>query len=81
MLAKQPDLCIHFEPEADILNKDSLIDKLSIMYFNKRKYLNGLLSYLHQLQDEGKIEVYSQRLWGGSYFIEGYPAIIWKIKK
>jgi hypothetical protein len=51
------------------------------MYFNKRKYLNGLLSYLYQLQDEGKIEVYHQRLWGGSYFIEGYPAIIWKIKK
>ena len=81
LLAKQPDLCIHFEPEADILDKNSLVDKLSIMYFNKRKYLNGLLSYLHQLQDEGKIEVYSQRLWGGSYFIEGYPAIIWKIKK
>lgn len=81
LFAKQPELCIHFEPEADILNKDSLVDKLSIMYFNKRKYLNGLLSYLHQLQDEGKIEVYSQRLWGGSYFIEGYPAIIWKIKK
>lgn len=81
LLAKQPELCIHFEPEADILNKNSLVDKLSIMYFNKRKYLNGLLSYLHQLQDEGKIEVYSQRLWGGSYFIEGYPAIIWKIKK
>lgn len=81
LFTKQPELCVHFEPEADLLDKNSLVDKLSIMYFNKRKYLNGLLSYLYQLQDEGKIEVYHQRLWGGSYFIEGYPAIIWKIKK
>jgi hypothetical protein len=81
LLAKEPELCIHFEPEADILNKNSLVDKLSIMYFNKRKYLNGFLSYLNQLQDEGKIEIITKRLYGGSYFIEGYPAIIWKIKK
>lgn len=81
LLAKQPDLCIHFEPEADILDKNSLVDKLSVMYFNKRKYLNGFLTYLNQLQDEGKIEIITKRLYGGSYFIEGYPAIIWKIKK
>ena len=81
LLAKKPKLCIHFEPEADILDENSLVDKLSIMYFNKRKYLNGFLAYLNQLQDEGKIEVITKRLYGGSYFIEGYPAIIWKIKK
>ena len=81
LLVKKPELCIHFEPEAKILDENSLVDKLSILYFNKRKYLNGLLDYLNQLQDEGKIEVSSQRLYGGSYFIEGYSAIIWKIKK
>ena len=81
ILAKQPDLCIHFEPEAKMLNEDSLVDKLSILYFNKRKYLKGYLSYLESLQAEGKIEIHTQRLYGGSYFIEGYPAIIWKIKK
>ena len=81
ILAKQPDLCIHFEPEARILDENNLVDKLSILYFNKRKYLKGYLSYLESLQDEGKIEIKTQRLYGGSYFIEGYPAIIWKIKK
>jgi hypothetical protein len=81
ILAKQPDLCIHFEPEAKMLNEDSLVDKLSILYFNKRKYLKGYLEYLENLQTEGKIEIHTQRLYGGSYFIEGYPTIIWKIKK
>jgi hypothetical protein len=64
-----------------MLNEDSLVDKLSILYFNKRKYLKGYLAYLESLQAEGKIEIHTQRLYGGSYFIEGYPAIIWKIKK
>jgi hypothetical protein len=81
LIAKKPEVCIHFEPSSELLNKNSLVDKLSIMYFNKRKYLNGYLTYLKDLEEQGIIEVFSQRLYGGSYFIEGYPLIIWKIKK
>lgn len=81
LLVKRPEICIHFEPEAEILNSKSLVDRLSVMYFKKRKYLNGLLTYLRRLQEEGKIEMEYKRLWGGSYFIEGYPVLIWKIKK
>jgi len=81
LIAKKPEVCIHFEPSSELLDKDSLVDKLSILYFNKRKYLNGYLTYLKSLEEQGIIEVFSQRLYGGSYFIEGYPLIIWKIKK
>jgi len=81
LIAKKPKMCIHFEPSSELLNKNILIDKLSILYFNKRKYLKGYLTYLKQLEQEGKIEIInSQRLYGGSYFIEGYPVIIWKPK-
>lgn len=82
LLAKKPDLCINFEPSSELLDNNQLVDKLSILYFEKRKYLNGYLTYLEQLEQEGKIEILlKQRLYGGSYFIEGYPVIIWKIKK
>jgi hypothetical protein len=82
LIFKQPDLCIHFEPSSELLNENSLVDKLSILYFNKRKYLKGYLTYLKQLEKENKIEIINtQRLQGGSYFIEGYPVIIWKLKK
>jgi hypothetical protein len=81
LLEKKPKLCINFEPSAELLNENNLVDKLSILYFNKRKYLNGYLTYLKKLENEGKIEIINaQRIFGGSYFIEGYPVIIWKIK-
>jgi hypothetical protein len=81
LIAKKPEICIHFEPSSELLDENSLVDKLSILYFNKRKYLNGYLTYLKQLEQEDKIEIIkTQRLYGGSYFIEGYPVIIWKPK-
>jgi hypothetical protein len=82
ILAKKPDLCINFEPLSEILNENSLVDKLSILYFSKRNYLKNYLTYLEQLESEGKIEIIlKKRLFGGSYFIEGYPVVIWKPKK
>jgi hypothetical protein len=81
LISKKPEICIHFEPSAELLNENNLVDKLSIMYFNKRKYLKNYLTYLRQLEKENKIEILlSQRIFGGSYFIEGYPVIIWKVK-
>jgi hypothetical protein len=81
LITKKPEVCIHFEPSSEILNENNLVDKLSILYFNKRKYLKGYLTYLKQLEQENKIEIIkTQRLYGGSYFIEGYPVIIWKPK-
>ena len=82
LLTKKPDLCLNFEPCSELLNENSLVDKLCILYSEKRKYLNGYLSYLEQLEQEGKIKIIiKQRLYGGSLYLEGYPVIIWKIKK
>ena len=78
IIDKKPDLCINFEPLAEVLDKNSLIDNLSILYFEKRNYL----TYLKELETQGIIEIIKeQRLYGGSYFIEGYPIVIWKPKK
>jgi hypothetical protein len=81
LISKKPELCINFEPLAELLNPDSLVDNLSIRYFEKRNYLKGYLTYLRELQSRGIVEIIrEQRLWGGSYFIEGYSLVIWRPK-
>jgi hypothetical protein len=82
LLIKKPDLCINFEPCSELLNENNLVDKLCILYSEKRNYLKGYLSYLEQLEQEGKIEIIlKKRLFGGGLYLEGYPIIIWKVKK
>ena len=82
LVSQKPDLCINFEPMTELLDEDNLLDKLSILYCKKRNYLKNYLSYLRELEKEDKIEIIKeQRLYGGSYFLEGYPIVIWKPKK
>ena len=81
LLVKKPSLCIHFEPIDELLDNTQLIDNLSIQYFRKRNYLKGFLPYLEELEKQDKIEIIKkQRIYTGSYFIEGHSLIIWKIK-
>lgn len=81
LLVKKPNICIHFEPIDELLDENNLIDSLSIKYFRKRNYLNGFLPYLEQLEKENKIEILNkQRIFSGSYFIEGHSLIVWKVK-
>ena len=82
LLVKEPEICIHFEPIDELLDDNNLIDSLSVKYFRKRNYLKGFLPYLEQLEKENKIEIIKkQRIFSGSYFIEGHSLIVWKIKK
>jgi len=79
---KSPDICINIEPMSELLDDNNLIDSLSVKYFDKRKYLNGFLSHLNNLEKEGKIEIIKQqRIFSGSYFIEGHSLVVWKINK
>lgn len=81
ILEKRPAICVHLEPIDELLNKDELLDFLSIKYFRKRNYLNGFLPYLEQLEKLGKIEIIKkQRIFTGSYFIEGHSLVVWKVK-
>ena len=67
---------------SELLDDNNLIDSLSVKYFDKRKYLNGFLSHLNNLEKEGKIEIIKQqRIFSGSYFIEGHSLVVWKINK
>lgn len=81
LLDKKPNICVHLEPIDELLDKNNLIDYLSISYFRKRNYLKGFLPYLEKLESERKIEIIKkQRIYSGSYFIEGHSLIVWKPK-
>ena len=41
ILKQKPAICVHIEPISEVLDKNHLLDFLSIEYAKKRKYLNG----------------------------------------
>lgn len=78
LLEKKPEICVHIEPVAELLDKTNPLDQLSIEYFKKRNYLSGFLDHLKGLEKEGKITIHkAQRTYIGSLFIEGYSVIVW----
>jgi len=81
LLEKKPAVCVHLEPIDELLDETQLIDNLSRHYFRKRNYLKGFLPYLEDLESQGKIEIIKkQRIYTGSYFIEGHSLVVWKVK-
>lgn len=77
-LENKPEICIHIEPIAELLDPDNLEDFLSILYFKKRNYLNGYFPNLQELEKQGKIKIHkAQRSFIGSLYIEGYSVIVW----
>jgi hypothetical protein len=79
LLKNKPQICIHLEPMSETLNKDSLVDLLSIKYFEKRNYLSGFLEYLSALEKQKRIEIIDvRRTYAGSYFIEGHSLVVWR---
>ena len=72
-------MCIHIEPIEELLDKNILLDYLSIKYFEKRNYLSGFLSGLKKLEKQNKIKILkADRNNIGSLFIEGYSIIVWQ---
>jgi hypothetical protein len=81
LVIQKPKICLHIEPMWEYLDSSSLMDYLSIRYFKKRNYLNGLKKYLLELEAQGKIEiVQDQRSYIGSMFVDGYSIIAWRVK-
>ena len=80
-LKNQIKLCVNIEPISELLDKDNQWDKLSIVYAKRRNYLDGYLTYLRQLEEEGEIIIHqAQRTYIGSLFIDGYSVIVWSPK-
>lgn len=79
IIANKPAICVHVEPTSETLDRNHLLDCLSIEYAKKRKYLNGFIDYLKSLEKMGKIKIINiQRSHIGSFYIDGNSIVVWK---
>lgn len=79
IIAKNPRIVIHIEPMWEPLDRRILLDFLSIKYFKKRKYLDGLETYIKEMEVRGNSKIVeSKRSHLGSFFIDGYSVLVWE---
>ena len=79
-VSQKPKICINFENDNSILDENRLVDKLSILYAKKRKYLDGFVDYLKHLQSQNIIKIiYHKRFFTGNMYHESFPVIIWEV--
>lgn len=82
LIEQNPSVCVHVEPIGEMLNpRNSFVDYLSVAYFKKRNYLDGLSNTLLNMEAAGKIEILQQqRSFIGSLFVDGYSIVAWRPK-
>lgn len=82
LLRKSPELCVNVEGLSELYEQEYLLDYLALKYHKRRKYLDGFLTRLHQLKEQGTIEIikiHHQRF--GNLFDDSHSYIVWKPKK
>jgi len=81
LINQNPKVCLHIEPMGEYLDQENLNDYLSLKYFEKRNYIKGLRTHLHELEANNQIEILQdQRSYIGSMFVDGYSIIAWRPK-
>ena len=78
LLARKPGLCVHAEPISELYDAGNFVDYLSHRYHTQRGYLDGFLTMLYRLRDEGRItidKVHRHQL--GTKFCETYSYVVW----
>ncbi|MFT5207352.1 MAG: TPP-dependent pyruvate/acetoin dehydrogenase alpha subunit [Candidatus Omnitrophota bacterium] len=78
VLHQAPDLCINVEPILELYDQSNLMDHLAHRYSKKRGYLNGYLSALRLLREQGLVEILLEKRTVGSMYHEGWTIIAWK---
>jgi len=82
LLRKSPELCVNVEGLSELYEQDYLLDYLALKYHKRRKYLDGFLTRLRELEEEAEIEiikVHHQQF--GNLFDDSHSYIVWKPKK
>ena len=79
LMAKRPKLCVFIEPIYDWYDPANFIDHLAMRAHDIRKFLKGMHGILHQLQQDGRIEILKEhRVEFGSLLHEAYSQTIWR---
>ena len=78
LVSEKPSMVVHVEPIHEVLDENNILDDLSIKYFKKRNYLDGLVNYVRDLESKGIVKIHNlQRTYVGSFYIEGYSLLVW----
>jgi trans-aconitate methyltransferase len=78
LVSERPSMVVHIEPIHEVLDESNVLDNLSIKYFKKRNYLDGLVNYVRDLESKGIVKIHNlQRTYVGSFYIEGYSLLVW----
>jgi hypothetical protein len=79
LLEKKPASVIQIEPIIEHYDSGIEFDENAIKYHRSRAYLEGYLTKLYELQEDGKIEIdYIKRLKFGSIFHECFSITVWR---
>lgn len=69
---------VHVETNYELYDENELLDFLSKKYIEKRNWLQGYFSALHELERQGKIRIIRENRTFGSFFHDGYTITIWE---
>lgn len=79
LLHWRPSICMHVEPIAELYDEDNAFDARALRFHRKRRYSEGFLPALQELERQGKVKLLHVKRCGfGSLFHEGYSIIVWR---
>lgn len=79
LVSKKPKIVIHTEPIEEFYDLENLEDYLAYQFQSKRGYSSGLIGHLENLERQNIIQIVKKnRLFFGSFFMEGYNHIAWR---
>ena len=89
LIARNPRLCIHIEPQPDWYDPDTLLGYLGVRFLQVRNYWSGFPLYMYKKTREDcsserdtEVNVLEHRpVPFGSLFVEGYNRFIWRSGK
>lgn len=82
LLRQSPELCVNIEGINELYEEQNLLDYLSLKYHKRRKYLEGYLTRLRELEKERKVEIIKvhHQLFG-NLFDDPHSYVVWKPRK
>ncbi len=78
ILMNQPAVVINVDPFIEIYDQTRLLDELALRYDRKRGYLEGWVTRLRALEQEGKLTIVELRRTYGSQFHDGHSHVVWR---
>ena len=79
LLRARPALCIHVECIHEFYDERCLSDHLALKYHKRRKYLDGYLTRLRELEAQGRVEILRQHHQQfGNLYDDSHSLVVWR---